>query len=50
MSGGITRYDAGSKIGFLKATVDFALESDELSEEFTEFVSNKFRGRGGAED
>jgi len=32
------RYDAGSKIGFLKATVDFALASGALSGEFGEFI------------
>jgi len=41
-----TRYDAGSKIGFLKATVDFALESRELAGEFSEFISRKVRSLG----
>jgi UTP--glucose-1-phosphate uridylyltransferase len=29
-----TRYDAGDKLGFLKATVQFALKRDDLGEEF----------------
>ncbi len=32
------RYDTGSKIGFLKATVAYALKNDELREEFSEFL------------
>ncbi len=32
------RYDAGSKLGFLKATVDFALEDEELSGEFGKYI------------
>jgi UTP--glucose-1-phosphate uridylyltransferase len=34
-------YDCGDKIGFLKATVDIALEREDLKEEFAEFL----RGR-----
>ena len=29
-----TRYDAGDKLGFLKATVEFALKRDDLGEQF----------------
>ncbi|MGD2081041.1 MAG: UTP--glucose-1-phosphate uridylyltransferase GalU [Nitrospirota bacterium] len=32
------RYDAGSKLGFLKATVDFALEDAELSGDFRKYI------------
>jgi UTP--glucose-1-phosphate uridylyltransferase len=32
------RYDAGSKLGFLKATVDFALEEKELSDGFKQYI------------
>ena len=35
------RYDCGSKLGFLKATVDFGLKHEELRDEFEEFL----RGR-----
>ncbi|MCW9088979.1 MAG: UTP--glucose-1-phosphate uridylyltransferase, partial [Gammaproteobacteria bacterium] len=33
-----TRYDCGSKIGYLKATVQFALKHPELSEEFRDYL------------
>ena len=33
-----TRYDAGDKVGFLKATVDFALNNAEVSEQFKAYV------------
>ncbi|MCJ8346914.1 UTP--glucose-1-phosphate uridylyltransferase GalU [bacterium] len=32
------RYDTGSKIGFLKATVEFALQRDDLGQEFREYL------------
>ena len=32
------RYDAGSKLGFLKATVDFALKHPEVQQQFREFI------------
>lgn len=32
------RYDAGDKLGYLKATVDFALRNKELSEEFKAYL------------
>ena len=35
------RYDIGDKLGFLKATVDFALERDDLKEEFLKFLKEK---------
>lgn len=33
-----TRYDCGSKLGYLKATVEFALRHNEVKEEFTEYL------------
>jgi UTP--glucose-1-phosphate uridylyltransferase len=33
-----TRYDAGDKLGFLTATVEYALRSDELGEAFREYL------------
>ncbi|MFZ0589101.1 MAG: sugar phosphate nucleotidyltransferase, partial [Bryobacteraceae bacterium] len=32
------RYDAGDKLGFLKATVEFALNRHDLGEEFREYL------------
>ncbi|NMB33623.1 MAG: UTP--glucose-1-phosphate uridylyltransferase GalU [Clostridium sp.] len=32
------RYDVGNKLGFLQATVEFALERDELKEDFREYL------------
>ena len=32
------RYDVGSKMGFLQATVEFALEREELKDEFREYL------------
>ena len=37
------RYDIGSKIGFFKATVDFALQRDDLKEPFMEFLKEKVK-------
>ena len=34
------RYDVGSKIGFLEATVEFALKREEVGEEFKEYLKN----------
>lgn len=34
-------YDTGSKIGYLKANVDYALERKDVSKEFEEFLNNK---------
>jgi UTP--glucose-1-phosphate uridylyltransferase len=33
-----TRYDAGDKLGFLKATVEFALKRYDLGEEFRSYL------------
>ncbi len=35
-------YDCGDKLGFLKATVDIALEREDLGVEFLEFLKSKF--------
>jgi UTP--glucose-1-phosphate uridylyltransferase len=35
-----TRYDAGDKLGFLIATVEFALKHRELEPEFREYLKS----------
>ena len=35
------RYDVGDKLGFLEATVDFALKREGLAEEFAEFLRSR---------
>jgi len=35
------RYDCGSKIGYLQATVEFALKHPELKDEFSNYLANK---------
>jgi UTP--glucose-1-phosphate uridylyltransferase len=35
-----TRYDAGDKLGFLKATVEFALARHDLGQPFREYLKN----------
>ena len=35
------RYDAGDKIGYLKAVIDFALERDDLKQELVEYLAKK---------
>jgi len=37
------RYDTGSKLGFLEATIDFALARDDLREPFLEFLKRKLK-------
>ncbi len=37
------RYDAGDKLGYLKATVDFALKNKELSEGFRKYLLEKVK-------
>lgn len=39
-----TRYDCGSKIGFLKATVDFGLKHKETKKEFVTYLKDKVKG------
>ena len=36
-----TRYDCGSKLGYLKANVDFALEHPELKDEFRKYLAER---------
>lgn len=36
------RYDCGSKIGYLEATVEYALEHPELADEFRSYLNNRF--------
>ncbi len=36
-----TRYDCGSKIGYLKATVEFALRHSEVAEEFGRYLAER---------
>ncbi len=33
-----TRYDAGDKLGFLRATVEFALNRHDLGQQFREYL------------
>ena len=40
------RYDVGQKLGFLRATVDFALQRADLKEAFAAFLRQ--RGEEGA--
>ena len=35
------RYDVGDKLGFLEATVDFALKRPELRDDFIDFLKSK---------
>jgi UTP--glucose-1-phosphate uridylyltransferase len=37
------RYDTGNKLGFLEATVDFALSREDLTEAFLNFLKEKIR-------
>ncbi|CAL29084.1 UDP-glucose pyrophosphorylase [Staphylococcus carnosus] len=34
------RYDVGEKIGFVKTTIDFALNNDDMKDEITKFLKN----------
>ena len=43
------RFDCGSKAGYLQATVEFALERDDLSSEFTTFLQGLAATRLAAE-
>lgn len=36
------RYDVGDKFGFIKATVDFALQREDLSEEVTDYIKELY--------
>ena len=35
------RYDVGDKLGFLEATIEFALKKEELKDEFIEYLNTK---------
>lgn len=37
------RYDVGSKLGFLQATVEFALKREDLSKEFKKYLIDLLR-------
>ncbi len=37
-----TRYDCGSKLGYLMATVEYALKHKELSEDFRKYLNGRF--------
>ena len=38
LTGGRERYDAGDKFGFIRATIDFALERDEIRPQLAEYI------------
>ena len=44
-----TRYDAGDKVGFLKATVDLALKNSEVSAPFRAYIIEKVKGMDSAD-
>jgi UTP--glucose-1-phosphate uridylyltransferase len=35
------RYDCGSKLGYLKATIEFALKHPELKDEFNSYLNSR---------
>jgi UTP--glucose-1-phosphate uridylyltransferase len=46
------RYDCGSKLGYLEATVEYALKHPEVAAEFSEYLNKRFcrpcqNGNGG---
>ena len=41
------RYDCGSKLGYLKATIEYALQHEELSEEFRAYLNRRFCSTAG---
>jgi len=41
-----TRYDCGSKLGYLEATVEFALKHPEVATEFEAYIKGRFCGPG----
>ena len=38
------RYDVGNKLGFLEATVEFALKREDIRNEFAEYLKTKING------
>jgi UTP--glucose-1-phosphate uridylyltransferase len=41
------RYDCGSKLGYLKASIDFALQHEEIAEDFCQYLQKRFGEDGG---
>ncbi len=41
------RYDCGSKLGYLQATVEYALKHPELAREFAGYLASLSRGQAG---
>jgi UTP--glucose-1-phosphate uridylyltransferase len=41
------RYDCGSRLGFIQATIDYALEDEALAAELTDFMARTGQGRSG---
>jgi UTP--glucose-1-phosphate uridylyltransferase len=41
------RYDAGDKLGFLIATVEFALKNPSLGPDFGDYLQNRIRPSDG---
>jgi UTP--glucose-1-phosphate uridylyltransferase len=39
-----TRYDCGNKLGYLQATVEFALKHAELADDFRQFLQDRAKG------
>jgi UTP--glucose-1-phosphate uridylyltransferase len=39
------RYDAGDKLGYLEATVEYALESPQLGQKFAQYLEELFKKR-----
>ncbi|WP_457677825.1 UTP--glucose-1-phosphate uridylyltransferase GalU [Thermovibrio sp.] len=46
----VKRYDTGSKLGFLQATVDFALSREDLREPFLKYLRKKLQGERDGRD
>lgn len=38
------RYDVGDKFGFIKATIDFALNRDDLKDEVQKYIESIVKG------
>ncbi len=39
------RYDVGDKFGFIKATIDFALNRDDLKDKVQEYIETIVKGK-----
>jgi len=46
MSGQRRRYDAGDKVGYVKAIIDFALEMEDLRAEIERYLQEIGKGGG----